>query len=157
VIRVTHIDHRLPETARELHAVQMAAYRQEAALLGVVRFPPLERTVADIAQSSERFLGAYLGDQLAGALGTCPDEEEPCISIASLVVSPAHQRGGIARMLVSATVAQHPGVELTVQTGAGNAPALALYERFGFRECRRWRVGDPPLELVKLKLPVPGR
>jgi ribosomal protein S18 acetylase RimI-like enzyme len=157
VIRVTHIDHRLPETARELHAVQMAAYRQEAALLGAVRFPPLERTVADIAQSSERFLGAYLGDHARRSARHMPDEKDSCITIASLVVSPAHQRGGIARMLVSATVAQHPGVELTVQTGAGNAPALALYERFGFRECRRWRVGDPPLELVKLKRPVPGR
>jgi ribosomal protein S18 acetylase RimI-like enzyme len=150
------MNHRLPDIARELHAIQMAAYRQEAALLGAVDFPPLARSVADLAQSCESYLGAYIGDELVGAIGTCRDEEAQGINIASLVVSPAHQRRGVARTLLAEVAAQHAGVELTVQTGAANAPALALYEGFGFTESRRWRVGDPPLELVRLKRPVRG-
>lgn len=151
MIRVTPVDHRLPDNARQLHAIQMAAYRQEADLLGAVDFPPLQRSVADIAQSSESYVGAYIGDELVGAISTCRDEEDPAVNIASLVVSPAHQRRGVARTLVRAVIAQHAGVALTVQTGAGNAPVLALYEEFGFVECRRWLAGDPPLELVRLR------
>lgn len=112
--------------------------------------------MADVARSGESCLGAYGGDELVGAVGTCRDEEDPAINIASLVVSPAHQRRGVARTLVSAVIAQHAGVELTVQTGAANAPALALYAELGFVECRRWLVGDPPLELVRLRRPASG-
>lgn len=157
LIRVTRIDHRVPDDARELHAIQMAAYRQEAALLGAIRSPPLEHTVADIARSTEDFLGAYIAETLVGALSTCRDEEDPGIGIASLVVSPAHQRRGVARALVSTAIGQHVGVGITVQTAAGNAPALALDAGLGFRECRRWRVDDPPIELVKLRRPAVGR
>lgn len=40
---------------------------------------------------------------------------------------------------------------ITVQTAAGNLPALDLYQRFGFRVVRRWFDGPGPLELVKLQ------
>jgi hypothetical protein len=50
-------------------------------------------------------------------------------------------------------LAEHYGVELTVQTGAKNLPALALYSQLGFVEIQRWHVGQESLELVKLHRP----
>jgi hypothetical protein len=52
--------------------------------------------------------------------------------------------------LLDEIVAQHGTEELTVQTGAKNLPALALYTRFGFREAKRWLLGQEQLELIQL-------
>ncbi len=147
------IDPRDEACARSLHAVQMLAYRQEAELLGASRFPPLQRTVDDLRLSAEQFLGAFLEGELVGALSVGIDDENRGMNIASLVVHPGYQRKGIGRELLIAAVAQHGAKGMTVQTGARNVPALALYHRFGFKEYRRWIVGTDRLELVKLNRP----
>ncbi len=152
--RIQAVDHRMPDMARQLHAVQMAAYAQEAALLGATWFPPLERTVQGVQASDETFVAAFVGDALAGAIGTGPDPDGLGTNIASLVVLPQFQRQGIATALMDAALSAHGGGEMTVQTGAKNAPALALYARTGFYELRRWLVGREPLELVKLLRPA---
>jgi GNAT superfamily N-acetyltransferase len=154
MIRVAVVDHRVLPVARALHAIQMAAYAQEAALLGAVRFPPLERTVADVAEAEETYLGAFIAGGLVGALGAAPEPAGRCVGIASLVVDPAHQRKGIARELLRRAIAQHPACDFTVQTGARNAPALALYGRFGFEACGRLFVGTERLALVQLRRPA---
>jgi ribosomal protein S18 acetylase RimI-like enzyme len=144
------VDHRAPAIARQLHAVQMSAYAQEARLLGAVYFPPLECTVEDLQNSDEEFLAAFVGGEIVGATSTRPDEEGMGTNISSLVVAPQFQRRGIARGLLAAVLAAHGG-ELTVQTGARNWPALALYAQVGFVELRRWLFGPEPLELIKLR------
>jgi ribosomal protein S18 acetylase RimI-like enzyme len=151
MFRITPIDHRVMSIAGQLHAIQMAAYQQEAALLGATDFPPLQCTVADIRDSTESFLGAFIEDELVGAVSTWPDRDDHGTNIASLVVCPEHQRKGIGKALLGKIVAQHANTDLTVQTAANNAPAIALYYRFGFMELRRWRVGREQLELVKLR------
>ena len=50
--------------AARIHAVQIAAYQQEAALLGVSDFPPLARTVEDIMGSRDLFFRAFDGEEL---------------------------------------------------------------------------------------------
>lgn len=153
-IRIELADHRGAATARQLHAVQMQAYAQEAALLGAVWFPPLERSVDDLRASDEAFLAAFSGDTLLGAISVLPDDEGMGTTVASLVVSPPFQRRGIGRGLLAAVLASHGHDGLTVQTGVGNVPALALYREAGFVELRRWFVGREPLELVKLRRPA---
>jgi ribosomal protein S18 acetylase RimI-like enzyme len=152
--RIELVDHGAFVLAQQLHAVQMSAYAQEARLLGAVYFPPLERTVEDLRTSAEEFLAAFVGDEIVGAIGIRPDEEGMGINIASLVVAPQFQRRGIGRGLMAAVLAAHGGGELTVQTGAKNVPALALYAQVGFVELRRWLVGREPLELIKLRRPA---
>jgi len=150
MLSLSSIDHRIYVVAQQIHAIRMAAYKQEAELLGLTRFPPLERKVDDILASSEEFIGAFEDETLAGVLSVGPDEEGRGMSISSLVVHPAYQQRGLGRALVRVATERYSASELTVQTAAANAPALALYARFGFNEYRRWAFGSEPLELVKL-------
>lgn len=153
---VAAIDQTDAAIAGRLHALRQLAYTQEAALLGAVWFPPLAETIDELRASTEHFTAVFVGEQLAGAIGTEPDADEPgATTIASLVVAPAFQRRGIARALMTQVLHEHGDGVLTVQTGTGNAPALALYASFGFEPLRRWRVGPEPLELVKLRRPAP--
>ena len=152
------VDHAAIDIAQQIHAVQMLAYAQEAKLLCAEYFPPLHRTVHDIQTMNERFIAAFIGDKLAGAVSVCPDEEGLGMNISSLVVAPQFQRRGIARALMSYALSEHGCGNVTVQTGARNAPALSLYSRLRFVEIRRWFVGREPLELVKLlRAPVASR
>ena len=153
--RIEPIDHRSRAMAERIHAIQIAAYSQEARLLGAVSFPPLQRTIADIEGSGEHFLGAYVGAALVGVLALEGDPTSASMVISSLVVLPAFQRMGIARSLLAAVVDSFPSRSLTVSTGERNAPALALYARFGFLEIRRHLAGPEELPLIELRRPVP--
>ena len=51
MLSLSSIDHRIYVVAQQIHAIRMAAYKQEAELLGLTRFPPLERKVDDILAS----------------------------------------------------------------------------------------------------------
>lgn len=153
--RIRLVDHRALSIARQLHAVQMIAYAQEAKLLGAIYFPPLERTVEEVRAADEAFLAAFMGQELVGAVSVWPDPEGMGMNIASLVVSPEFQRQGIGVALLASVLATHGAGQITVQTGAKNIPAFSLYTRAGFVEFRRWLVGREPLELIKLLRP-PG-
>jgi ribosomal protein S18 acetylase RimI-like enzyme len=145
------INHRVHPIAQQIHDVQIAAYTQEAGLIGVTRFPPLERTVADLLQAQEEFLGAFDDERLVGALSFCPDGEGRGVNIASLTVQPKHQRLGVGHALVQAATELHGLSEMTVQTAAANSPALALYAKFGFEAYRHSSVGSEALAVVKLR------
>ena len=149
--RIERVDHSQLSVARQLHAVQMIAYAQEAKLLGAIYFPPLERTVDEVRATGESFLAAFIGNELVGAVSVWPDPEGIGMNIASLVVCPQFQRQGIGTTLVASVLAEHGNGEVTVQTGSKNLPALSVYARAGFVEFRRWFVGREPLELVKLR------
>jgi GNAT superfamily N-acetyltransferase len=150
-IRIEPVDHTTLQIARQLHAVQMSAYAQEARLLGVSHFPPLERTVKEMQTSAEQFLAAFWRDEIVGAISVWPDHKDGGMNIGSLVVAPQFQRRGTGRQLMMAVLARWGYGPLSVQTGTKNLPALALYAQFGFVEFRRWLQGSESLELVKLR------
>jgi GNAT superfamily N-acetyltransferase len=155
-IRLEPLDHQRVSTARQIHAVQMLAYTQEAQLLGANSFPPLMRSVEEVRSSEEQYLGAFVSDELVGAVSVGPDEDGVDLCIASLVVAPQWQKRGVGTSLIEAVVDQYGTRDLTVQTGVMNLPALHLYERYGFAETCRWLVGREPLELIKLRRPAKG-
>jgi ribosomal protein S18 acetylase RimI-like enzyme len=152
-IVVESLDHRERAVAERIHAIQIAAYSQEAKLLGVPSFPPLRRTLADIEGSDQRFFGAYLGATLVGVIALGGDPSGAAWDISSLVVLPECQRSGIARSLLASVVNQFPSRVLTVSTGVLNAPALALYAQFGFLESGRHLAGSEAIPVVDLCRP----
>ncbi len=135
--------------AARIHAVQAAAYRQEADLLGVAYFPPLDRTAEDIAASTDLYFGAVVGGELLGVISLERRSAEEAV-ISSLTVEPSVQRRGLGRALVAVAASHAHYDRLWVSTGAKNLPALALYRRLGFEEQRRRRVGAEGIEVVEL-------
>lgn len=154
-MRVEILRHQQRLIATQIHAVLLLAYAQEAVLLGVKNFPPLKQTAADIQASEEFFLGSYDGQALIGIISVRPDDEPGQINIASLAVHPAHQRKGVARALLTDALQRADGATFSVATAAKNAPALALYEQFGFMACRWGTIGNEALALVKLRRAPP--
>ena len=154
--RIGPLDPRDAAVARQLHGVWSRAYTQESTLLGLKDFPPLDRSVQDLQASTDHFIGAWRGDTLLGAVALARDAEPPPASapplaINTLIVDPAHQRQGVARLLMNAVLQQARGVALTVATGAANAPARALYAEFGFALYRRGSMGPEELPVVQLR------
>jgi hypothetical protein len=68
-VRVATLDHRTTAVAARIHAISMWAYTQEAALVGAIDFPPLQRRVDDVRNDAARFTGAFIGNVLVGVLG----------------------------------------------------------------------------------------
>ena len=150
-MKVDILPHRQLKVATQIHAVLMLAYAQEAELLKVQNFPPLQQSAADIQASDEFFLGSFNDQELIGVVSVRPDDEPGQINIASLVVNPAHQRCGVARALLTNALQRAAGTPFSVSTAAQNAPALALYQQFGFEAYRWGTLGNEGLALVKLR------
>jgi ribosomal protein S18 acetylase RimI-like enzyme len=113
-----------------LVALQRAAYRVEADLIGADAIPVLTETEAELAASGESFLGAGEGDLLA-ALSYV--RTAGVVDIHRLVVHPDAFRRGLATSLLDALERAEPdATEWRVSTAAANAPALALYAGRGF-------------------------
>lgn len=150
-VSVEWIDHADPAVARAMHAVLVPAYAQEAALLQVEHFPPMERSAAEIQAQAGLSLGAFIAHQLVGAMSLEPDDEPGQILVSSLVVHPASQRLGAGLALLSEAIARAPEAVFAVATAALNEPALRLYRSLGFVEYRRGSIGPEEIALVKLR------
>ena len=133
----------------ELVALQRASYQVEADLIGVRELPPQRETPADLSGSGERFLGALEQGHLVGAIGWKRTAES--VDIHRLAVHPAAFRRGIATRLLDALESLEAGAAcLEVGTGAGNDPALALYERRGYAVVEEREV-EPGLTWVRMR------
>jgi ribosomal protein S18 acetylase RimI-like enzyme len=111
--------------------VQHAAYAIEAALIGYPDLPPLHETLEGLQGTPEELWLCEEGGELCGVVGLEHHADE--LVIARLFVAPAAFRRGIGSALVAQALARADGRRVRVGTGARNLPALALYERFGFR------------------------
>ena len=130
-VEVRQLDLGAPGIAEEIVALQRVSYRIEADLLGARTLPALTETPRQLRRAGERFLGAFEGDRLVGAVAW--KRTGPLVDVHRLVVHPERFRRGIAGRLLDALDAQEPDAERAiVATGAANAPARRLYERHGF-------------------------
>ena len=112
-------------------ALQRASYAVEAQLIGAPSCRRCARRPSSCAPAGETFLGARRGGRLVGAVSF--RRAGGTVDIHRLVVDPGAFRGGVATALLDALEAREAGAtHWTVGTGAGNAPARALYERRGF-------------------------
>lgn len=145
------LDHRDPDVAELIHPILADGNAQEQALLGGEPAPPQFPTPASVTVGGQYFLGACDNDTLTGVICIGPDDEPGQLSIAALAVAPGHQRRGIAGELVADVLRRGGDAAFAVICGAANAPALALYQGFGFRVYRRGRLGDAGPEMIKLR------
>lgn len=143
------------DAAEELWALQHAAYRQEAALIGAAKLPPLQETVASLRNSGEAFYGYYAdGGDLAGAVSVL--ETEGRMTIRRLMVNPAYFRQGIASALLEhLTDGAYPGRAWEVNAEVRNVPAIRLYERSGFERTEVWHP-SPGLTMARMAKPGPA-
>lgn len=130
-LEIRALDVAEPEVAREVLAVQRAAYAIEAELIGFPDLPMLHETLDELRASKESFLGAYKGGRLVGVV-SWDVLEDGTVDVFRLVVDPAVHRRGVASLLLESLAAWEPTSRTIVSTGSANAPALALYARHGF-------------------------
>jgi ribosomal protein S18 acetylase RimI-like enzyme len=142
-----------PDTLDAVVALQRASYRIEAELLGARTLPALTETPRRLRAARERFLGAFEGETLVGAIAW--KRSGGVVDIHRLVVHPDRFRRGIAGRLLDELDAVETGAERTiVATGTANAPARRLYERHGFRPVEeRMASGGIPILTYERRAP----
>ena len=113
-------------------AVQHAAYAIEAELIGYPDLPPLHETLEGLQASAEEMWLCVGGRRARGRRRAWSTARTRWSSRGSSWRPPA-SGSGVGSALVGHALAQAGGRRVRVGTGARNAPALALYERFGFR------------------------
>ena len=122
----------LPATGRLL-AIQRAAYRVEASLIGDDRIPALHEEVEELRAARLSWLGAFDdGRRLIGAVARAEDADG--VDIDRPVVDPAVHRRGAGRKLVQAVLFRAGHRRATVSTGRANLPARTLYRGLGFQQ-----------------------
>ncbi|MEM6298895.1 MAG: N-acetyltransferase [Bacteroidota bacterium] len=87
-------------------------------------------------ESDNGFYGYMMGDELAGVIEI--EQTNEYIDINSLVVSPAFFRYGIGRELLKFVFNTFDVELFLVETGVENTPAVALYQKLGFKEVKQW-------------------
>jgi GNAT superfamily N-acetyltransferase len=119
-------------TAEQVMAVQRAAYREEADLIGSTAIPQLTESLAELQAQPLEWIGVHDSrHRVVAALAFTDDGE--VIDIDRLMVAPNLFRRGYGRALVAALDERRTVI---VSTGRDNPPGRALYESLGFVRSR---------------------
>ncbi|GGL90820.1 GNAT family N-acetyltransferase [Nakamurella endophytica] len=125
------------------------AARPDAAWLSgyLYRGAPLPPTAVDVLLAADRpvFASLVLDGSLAGVARAVVDEG--WLGITALTVDPGHRRRGLGCHLVGELArwgAAQSARSVYLQVDGGNAAALALYDRLGFRRHHEYRYRRPP-------------
>ncbi|WP_420575866.1 GNAT family N-acetyltransferase [Ekhidna sp.] len=139
------------DIATQIRYVFQLSYAIEAKLLNAENnFPPLKRPLTSYVEADSSFYGYYESSQLAAIIEVSNNDN--ITHIQSLVVHPDFFRRGIASQLIEFVLNSYNNPTFTVETGAANAPAIALYEGFGFRKVKQWmtKVGIEKVAFEKI-------
>ena len=113
--------------AARVVAIQQAAYRVEAELIGFDGIPQLHESIHDLQSHQLHWMGSWEGDVLAGFVAWNASYND--CEIDRLAVHPDFHRRGHGRALVRSLLTHR---RVAVSTGTNNLPALGLYESLGF-------------------------
>ena len=133
---IIKLDNSKNEVAKKIYSVFQNSYKIEAKLIGVVNFPPLQRSNTDIKNSETLFYGYVEEKNIAAVIEV--DRDNNLLDICSLTVDPKYFKKGIASKLVSYVLENNNFSKATVETAVANKPAINLYKKHGFVEYKRW-------------------
>jgi ribosomal protein S18 acetylase RimI-like enzyme len=143
------------EDAPELLGLQRAAYQSEALLYDEPELPPLTQSLADLQEELFEVvcLTAVTAGRIVGSVRGRVDGGTA--HVGRLIVAPDMQGRGIGTHLMTELEKRlRPRVErFEVFTGSRSIRNIALYERLGYRECRRRPLNDTA-DLVFLEKPA---
>jgi ribosomal protein S18 acetylase RimI-like enzyme len=131
--------------------LQRVAYRSEAELYQDFEIPPLTQTIEDLKGSyrTHVFLKAVIGDRIVGSVRA--EIQSGICRIGRLIVHPDFQQKGIGTELMNRIEAVFGTAEkYELFTGHRSIGNLRLYQRLGYRECRRQVISEK-LTLVFLE------
>ncbi|WP_245153963.1 GNAT family N-acetyltransferase [Jeotgalibacillus proteolyticus] len=130
----------MKEIAEMVLAVQLPAYRVEAAIIGFYDIPPLKDTATTLQQCRETFYGYFLNEELCGVISLKLENE--IIDIHRLIVHPNHFKKGIAQKLLTFIENEYKTKPLKVSTASKNLPAIRFYEKNGFQKCKELTLSE---------------
>ena len=126
-----------PSEVAEATAIRRLAYSDLPAVISIERrsFPTpwsLAMFVLELSKPSGICLAATAGEELLGYL-VCSRYDQVW-HLMNVAVSPDRRRAGTARRLISKLVEEGGGkLPFTLEVRVSNHPAIAMYERLGFR------------------------
>jgi ribosomal-protein-alanine N-acetyltransferase len=118
-------------------AIRRLAYSDLPRVISIERrsFPApwsLAMFVLELSKPPGICLAATKGDELLGYL-VCSRYEQ-VRHLMNVAVAPEHRRAGVARALIARLVEDGGGrLPFTLEVRVSNRPAIAMYERLGFR------------------------
>jgi len=133
---IKQIDPKNRLVAERIHFIFQESYAVEAKLLNAIDFPPLKIGLTNFIASTTTFYGYFKEGIMIAIIEIKTDRERTHIQ--SLVVLPEFFRKGIALKLISYIFDCYSSNVFTVETGADNTPARALYRKFGFQLMKEW-------------------
>ena len=119
-----------PYFAQTLLVLQRSSYALEAEIIGDDRIPPLHQDAVGLTGWRGRWITAWDGVDLVGAVAWAEHDEH--INIDKLMVSPGATRRGIGAALLERVIDRSAGRQVFVATGRDNVPAVSLYAKYGF-------------------------
>jgi ribosomal-protein-alanine N-acetyltransferase len=128
---------REPSSSAEATGIRRLAYSDLPAVIAIERrsFPTpwsLAMFVLELSKPSGICLAATMGDELAGYL-VCSRYDQVW-HLMNVAVAPERRRSGVARGLIAKLVEEGGGsLPFTLEVRVSNRPAIAMYERLGFR------------------------
>ncbi len=137
------------EQAQEIYRLRQRSYQVEADLIGLKDFPPLRRSVEEIAASPRLFVGCRCAERLVALAEYSIDQT--VLELSSLIVDPDFFRQGYAGKLMQYLLDLDTWQEAFVDTAQANAPAIRLYQKYGFQETKRW-VPQHGIPLIRLSV-----
>jgi GNAT superfamily N-acetyltransferase len=115
--------------AAALLRLQHDAYRTQAALIGSERLAALAADEDTLPAWRGRYLVAWEGTQLVGAVAWRPGE---VVDVDRVMVDLDARRRGVAAALIQVVLDEAGTSPVETVTGRDNSPGIALYRRFGF-------------------------
>jgi ribosomal protein S18 acetylase RimI-like enzyme len=145
--------------AQAILGLQRVAYQSEARLYEGTELPPLTESLDEILAEFGQltFLKAVLGSRIIGSVRACMCGDT--CSIRRLIVHPCFQNQGLGTQLLEEAERRFPDARrYELFTGHRSADNIRLYQRLGYRECRREEITAwlTLVYLEKVKAGAPG-